>query len=45
MYIIVQGPRYIVEAAKAFSLHFDIRLSDFVALEYGTKRRLAIGNS
>ena len=46
-----QGPFYcggrerILNLISIFSLHFDIRLSDFVILAYSRKRRLTIGNS
>ena len=52
MYTRVQGPRYsggtesiLNLILMIFSLHFDIRLLDFVVLAYPTKRRLTIGNS
>ena len=51
MYTRVQGPLYcggresILNLISIFSLHFDIRLLDFVVLAYPTKRRLTIGNS
>ena len=51
MYIRVQDPLYcggresILNLISIFSLHFDIRLLDFVVLAYPTKRRLTIGNS
>ena len=35
----------ILNLISIFSLHFDIRLLDFVLLAYPTKRRLTIGNS
>ena len=51
MYIRVKGPLYcgghesILNRISIFSLHFDIRLLEFVVLAYFTKRRLTIGNS
>ena len=51
MYTRVQGPLYcggresILNLISIFSLHFDIRLLDFVVLAYATERRLTIGNS
>ena len=51
MYTRVQGPLYcggresILNLIAIFSLHFDIRLLDFVVLAYPTKRRLTTGNS
>ena len=51
VYTRVQSPLYcggcesILNLISIFSLHFDIRLSDFVVLAYATKRRLTIGNS
>ena len=39
------GPESILNLISIFSLHFDIRLLDFVVLAYPTKRRLTIGNS
>ena len=51
MYTIVQGPLYcggresILNLISICSLHFDIRLLDFVVLAYPTKRRLTIGSS
>ena len=51
MYTRVQGPLFcggresILSLISIFSLHFDIRVLDFVALEYPTKRRLTTGNS
>ena len=35
----------ILNLISIFSIHFDIRLLDFVVLASATKRRLAIGNS
>ena len=35
----------ILDLIWIFSLHFDIRLLDFVTLAYATERRLSIGNS
>ena len=51
VYTRVQGPVFcgaresILNLISIFSLHFDIRLLDFVLLAYPTKRRLTIGNS
>ena len=51
MYTRVQGPLYcggresILNLTSIFSLHFDIRLLDFVVPAYPTKRGLTIGNS
>ena len=51
MYTRVQGPLYcggpesILNLISIFSLHFDIRLLDFVVLAYPIKRRLTTGNS
>ena len=51
MYTGVQGPLYfggyqsILNLISTLSLHFNIRLLDFVVLAYPTKRRLTIGNS
>ena len=39
------GRESILSLISIFSLHFDIRLLDFVVLAYPTKRRLTIGNS
>ena len=40
------GPESILNLIlMIFSLHFDIRLLDFVVLAYPTKRTLTIGNS
>ena len=51
MYTRVQGQLFcggresILNLISIFSLHFDVRLLDFVVLAYFTKRRLTIGNS
>ena len=39
------GHESILNLISIFSLHFDIRLLDFVLLAYPTERRLTIGNS
>ena len=39
------GCESILNLILIFSLHFDIRLLDLVALAYPTKRKLTIGNS
>ena len=45
MYTRIQGPESILNLISIFSLHFDIRLLDFIVLVYPTKRRLTTGNS
>ena len=51
MYTRIEGPLYfggresILNLTSIFSLHFDIRLLDFVVLAHPTKRGLTIGNS